>query len=61
MMFANLLSIVHLIFRPQGHDINLSIQFVLNCGAGMAGSCHGGYHTGTYELIKEKGFIPFET
>ena len=45
----------------EGHDINLSIQFVLNCGAGTAGSCHGGYHTGTYELIQDKGYIPFET
>jgi len=45
----------------EGHDINLSIQFVLNCGSGTAGSCHGGYHTGTYELIQKKGYIPFET
>ena len=27
----------------QGDDINLSIQFILNCGTEMAGSCHGGY------------------
>ena len=26
-----------------GDDINLSIQFILNCGTEMAGSCHGGY------------------
>jgi cathepsin X len=45
----------------QGHDINLSIQFILNCGADSAGSCHGGFHTGVYELIQEKGYIPFET
>lgn len=45
----------------EGHDINLSIQFVLNCGANTAGSCHGGYHTGTYELIHDMGYIPFET
>lgn len=44
-----------------GPDINLSIQFVLNCGSTTAGSCHGGYHTGTYELIKQHGYIPFET
>ncbi len=25
-----------------GPDINLSIQFILNCGANVAGSCHGG-------------------
>ena len=45
----------------QGDDINLSIQYVLNCGAGVAGSCHGGTHTGTYQLIKEKGSIPYDT
>lgn len=45
----------------QGDDINLSIQYVLNCGAGIAGSCHGGTHTGTYQLIKEKGSIPYDT
>jgi cathepsin X len=47
--------------KGEGHDINLSIQWVLNCGQGSAGSCHGGYHTGVYELIQEKGQIPFET
>jgi len=45
----------------QGDDINLSVQWVLNCGAGTAGSCHGGYHTGVYELIQEKGQIPYDT
>lgn len=28
--------------EAKGEDINLSIQFILNCGADMAGSCHGG-------------------
>jgi len=42
-----------------GDDINLSIQYILNCGD--AGSCHGGYHTSTYEFIKKSGFIPFDT
>lgn len=27
----------------------------------MAGSCHGGYHTGVYQLIKDGGFVPFDT
>ena len=45
----------------EGHDINLSIQYVLNCGGESAGSCHGGYHTGVYELIQKNGYIPFET
>lgn len=47
--------------KGEGHDISLSVQFILNCGAGTAGSCHGGYHTGAYQVIKEKGHIPFET
>jgi len=25
-----------------GPDISLSIQFILNCGGEVAGSCHGG-------------------
>jgi cathepsin X len=27
----------------------------------VAGSCHGGYHTGVYQLIKDGGFVPFDT
>mmetsp|Transcript_22868 Transcript_22868/g.28054 ORF Transcript_22868/g.28054 Transcript_22868/m.28054 type:complete len:363 (-) Transcript_22868:215-1303(-) len=45
----------------QGSDINLSIQFILNCGGEIAGSCHGGYHTGVYELIQTMGYAPFDT
>jgi cathepsin X len=44
-----------------GDDINLSIQYILNCGKDIAGSCHGGYHVGVYELIKKEGFVPFDT
>jgi len=47
--------------KCEGDDINLSIQFILNCGAGMAGSCHGGSHTGAYQFIKEHGSVPFDT
>lgn len=47
--------------KNKGDDINLSIQFILNCGGKVAGSCHGGYHTGTYQFIKDTGFIPFDT
>lgn len=47
--------------KSQGDDINLSIQFILNCGGDVAGSCHGGYHTGVYELIQQMGFVPFDT
>ena len=42
-------------------DINLSIQFVLNCGAAIAGSCHGGSHTGVYEFVHQRGYIPYDT
>lgn len=45
----------------QGDDINLSIQYILNCGTDLAGSCHGGYHTSTYEFIQEQGFVPYDT
>jgi cathepsin X len=45
----------------QGDDINLSIQYVLNCGANVAGSCHGGSATGVYQFLKEQGPIPFDT
>jgi len=45
----------------QGDDINLSIQFILNCGGQVAGSCMGGYHTSVYEFIKQVGFIPYDT
>lgn len=43
-----------------GTDINLSIQYILNCGGRIAGSCHGGSHAGAYAFIKEHG-IPFDT
>ena len=44
-----------------GDDINLSIQYVLNCGSGVAGSCWGGSHSGAYEFAKTQGFIPYDT
>ena len=40
---------------------NLSIQYILNCGTEEAGSCHGGYHTSTYEFIKKVGYVPYDT
>ena len=42
-------------------EINLSIQYILNCGTRMAGSCHGGSHTGAYEFVKQTGFVPYDT
>lgn len=47
--------------KAEGDEINLSIQYVLNCGTKVAGSCHGGSATGTYEFVKSAGFIPYET
>jgi len=43
-----------------GPDINLSIQYILNCGTEIAGSCHGGSATGTYEFAKSTQ-IPFSS
>jgi len=37
------------------------VQFLLNCGAGIAGSCHGGSATGAYEFIQTTGYIPYDT
>ena len=46
----------------QGSDTTLSVQFVLNCGADIAGSCHGGTHTGVHEFIAlHAGYVPYET
>jgi cathepsin X len=47
--------------KGKGDDINLSIQYILNCGSETAGSCHGGYHTSTYEFIQKEGYVPFDT
>mmetsp|Transcript_18948 Transcript_18948/g.45758 ORF Transcript_18948/g.45758 Transcript_18948/m.45758 type:complete len:380 (-) Transcript_18948:177-1316(-) len=47
--------------KGEGEDINLSIQYILNCGTEKAGSCHGGYHTSTYEFIQEVGYVPYDT
>lgn len=45
--------------KAQGVDINLSIQYILNCGD--AGSCYGGSHTATYQFIHKNGNVPFDT
>lgn len=47
--------------NASGDEINLSIQYILNCATGTAGSCHGGSHTGTYEFVKKNGFVPYDT
>ena len=35
-------------------DVRLSIQEILNCAQNVAGTCHGGSATGTYEWIYSK-------
>jgi len=45
----------------QGIDINLSIQWILNCGSDVAGSCYGGSGSGTYQLVKDTGYVPYDT
>lgn len=42
-------------------DINLAIQYILNCGVGVAGSCNGGDHYAAYKFIKDSGYIPYDT
>lgn len=44
-----------------GPDIALSIQYILNCGTYVAGSCYGGSATGVYEFVKQVGSVPFES
>eukprot|EP00485_Elphidium_margaritaceum_P010832 CAMPEP_0202691496 /NCGR_PEP_ID=MMETSP1385-20130828/6196_1 /ASSEMBLY_ACC=CAM_ASM_000861 /TAXON_ID=933848 /ORGANISM="Elphidium margaritaceum" /LENGTH=348 /DNA_ID=CAMNT_0049346913 /DNA_START=31 /DNA_END=1077 /DNA_ORIENTATION=- len=47
--------------KAQGDDINLSVQFILNCGTETAGSCYGGSHVGTWEFINQTGYVPYDT
>ncbi len=45
-----------------GPDINLSIQYVLNCGTEEAGSCSGGSMMKLFRFLKEtSGFVPYDT
>jgi cathepsin X len=44
-----------------GLDINLAIQYILNCGTEVAGSCNGGSHLAAYKFIKDSGYIPYDT
>ena len=39
-------------------DINLSIQYILNCAGSVAGSCYGGSATGTYEVRSDDVWGP---
>ena len=46
--------------HAQGADMELSIQYILNCGA-TAGSCHGGSILRTFQWIYNNSFVPTET
>jgi len=41
-------------------DYNLAIQYILNCGTSVAGSCHGGSASGAFQFAHDKG-IPLDT
>ena len=47
--------------KKRMQDVNLAIQFILNCGTEVAGSCHGGSHTGAYQFVHDVGFVPYDT
>lgn len=48
--------------KASGEDVNLSIQYILNCATHVAGSCHGGSASGVYDFIKHhSGYVPYET
>lgn len=45
-----------------GIEINLSIQYILNCGTEEVGSCSGGSMMKLFRFIKEKsGYVPYDT
>jgi cathepsin X len=45
--------------KAQGVEIDLSVQFILNCGD--AGSCYGGSASAVYRFVKKYGSMPFST
>merc|ERR1719410_1590148 len=60
--FADRIKIQRMKGNLAGPDIEVSIQYILNCGGMMAGSCHGGSATGAFEFVKSKeGGVPYRT
>ena len=49
---------VKIMRNGMGADIDLSIQYILNCGSNIAGSCYGGSHHATYSFVEKHG-VPF--
>ena len=41
-------------------EINLSVQYILNCGS-SAGSCYGGDAGAVYAFLQEGGHVPYDT
>jgi cathepsin X len=49
-------------FYSNQDDLNFSVQFLLNCGSNVAGSCFGGSATGAFEFIhSHAGYVPTDT
>jgi hypothetical protein len=58
---ADRIKIARSVDQKGGPEINLSIQFLLNCAA-VAGSCFGGRAAAAYEFIHSHSkFIPYDT
>ena len=48
-------------YHSDDDEVDLSVQFLLNCGSEIAGSCRGGSSTGAYEFIRQTGYVPYDT
>jgi len=46
--------------RAQWPDYAAAIQYILNCGADVAGTCYGGTHLGVYQFAEDNG-VPIDT
>jgi len=51
---------IKIIRRAAWPEINLSIQYILNCGQTVGGTCNGGSHSGAFQFAKQNG-IPSDT
>jgi cathepsin X len=51
---------VKIIRQGEWPDYNFAIQYILNCGQTVAGSCDGGSATGAFQFVQEKG-VPEDT
>ena len=53
---------IKIVRKATGPDINLSVQYVLNCGSEEAGSCSGGSMMKLFRFLKEtSGYVPYDT